>query len=122
MRTPESNAAPMPQAPSTPAPARPATSRSAPAVAGYLTHNWGHWFDRPAVIINPEARVGDVLAWCWAEVSALLAAAQAIDESDVGNLSVGAVFLHRLEPLERMLDHAVSLLPKPAASDETSEG
>lgn len=111
MRTTESNASQMP-----------AANKSAPDISGYLTHNWTHWFDRPAVIVNPEARVGDVLAWCWAEVSALLAAAQAIDEGDVGNLSVGAVFLHRLEPIERMLDHAVSLLPKPAADSESSEG
>lgn len=104
----------------------PSSKRRRPITAGYLADNWPR-LNRPALLVNPDARPEDLLAWCWGELMSLIAAAQVASETH-DNLSSGdvaAIFLHRLEPLGSMLDHAIQQLAvvlPPAANQDDDNG
>ena len=92
-------------------------------VMGYLTHNWPGLNDEvPALIINPEATPLDMLAWCWGEVASLQAALNVLAAShepvEPGELS--GIFLHRVAPLERVLDQAITNLLRQQGSSAKS--
>ena len=112
------NAAATP-APGSPEPARTPAAVRRPITAGYLTWNFIS-SDRPALVVNPEALPEDVLAWCWAESMALVAAAQvaSLSTDALSPGDVAAIFLHRLEPLESMIEHAMTLLASQARAGE----
>ena len=76
---------------------------------GYLAGNWLA-FRRPALIANPQARPGDLLAWCWSEVASLLASADMIATASdtIEPSEFAAIFVHRLRPLESFLEYAVN--------------
>lgn len=83
------------------------------AVQGYLAENWTHAANtRPAVIVNPEAKPLDLLAWCWGEVYSLRASIEALTcgtaPLEVSDLS--AIFQHRMQPLSDVLDLAINQL------------
>ncbi|ABM36283.1 hypothetical protein [Polaromonas naphthalenivorans] len=82
-------------------------------VMGYLAQNWINLNARtPAVILNPEASPLDLMAWCWAELRSMQAAANAlvggIDDIDKGDFS--ALIIHRIEPLANVFQQAMSQL------------
>jgi hypothetical protein len=83
-------------------------SGNALEIVGYLANNW--CTDRPALMLNPEASPGELLAWCWGEVMSVLASADALatcaDSISAGDVS--AIFLHRLRPIEQVLDYATN--------------
>ena len=87
-----------------------------PDVCGHLASNWLE-FNRPALIISPQARPGDLLAWCWAEVKSLNESANTylgLAPDDMTPNEFSAIFSHRLQPLEAVLEHAVNLLSNEA--------
>ena len=87
-------------------------------VMGYLADNWTHLNEHtPAVIVNPVARPLDLMAWCWAELQSLRAAADAMASgcSDINNGDFSALIVHRLEPLTLVFDKAMNQLCSDAA-------
>ncbi|WP_367065242.1 hypothetical protein [Oryzisolibacter sp. LB2S] len=85
---------------------------------GYLAERWPNLNAAgPAVIVNPAASPADVLAWCWGEVQSLACAAEAISASRNGcdAAEFGAVFVHRLGPLSRVMERAVTALSQQPA-------
>ena len=80
---------------------------------GWLAGNWGSLNKKtPALIVNPEASPLDLLAWCWGEVASLNASSDSIAdaESAIEPRVLSAIFLHRLPPLQCVLEEAVTLL------------
>ena len=82
-------------------------------VMGYLAENWTCLNARtPAVIVNPEARPLDLMAWCWAELQSLQAAAGAMQSggNDINSGDFSALIVHRLEPLTVVFEQAMDQL------------
>lgn len=88
----------------------PLLKRGPPLTAGHLADNWS--LDRAALVVNPDALPVDLLAWCWGEVMSLKAAAvlASVAADSISAEDMTAIFLHRLEPLESMLEHAITQL------------
>ena len=98
--------------------------KPATGAVGYLAGNWPSLNDtEPAVIVNPAASPADVLAWCWGEVESLHHAAEAIAAARNGCDAdeFNAVFVHRLEPLARVMERAMDALARQAMAGPTSE-
>ena len=79
-------------------------------VTGYLAKNYGwlHAPERPAIIINPEARPNELLAWCVGEVRALEMIVRLNFENPDEQLSeFSALLYHRLEPLANAVEAAL---------------
>ena len=98
-----------------PAPAQ----QEQPNVTSYLASNWFAGFERPpAVILNPQAHYLELLAWCWSEVQSLLASADVciIGGQSLSTGDLSAIFLSRLEPLDKVMTVAIT-----AAMCERSE-
>ena len=88
-------------------------------VMGYLANNWVGLNERtPAVVLNPEARPLDVMAWCWAELESIRAAANALVTAggDINNGEFSALILYRIEPLAGVFEEVVSQLLREAAT------
>lgn len=83
---------------------------------GYLAENWvGANEDAPALVVNPQASAVDLLAWVCGELCSLEAAARALvdvapSDSFIAVCHFEAIFVHRLGPMERVLDLALSEL------------
>lgn len=95
--------------------ARAAAASEAVSATGYLADNWFHFNDQPAAVVrNPEATTGAVFAWCHGEVQSLLQLVSALStfsaKASITTGELSALFQHRLEPLERLLEVAVSEL------------
>lgn len=79
---------------------------------GHLADNWGEPTPNmqcPAVVLNPKADPLDVLGWLWGEVEALLVTTRALSESQapLDGADLAAIFLHRLEPIESVVESLV---------------
>lgn len=87
-----------------------------PNPTGYLCENF-IGLETPALRVNPDATPGDLVAWCWAEVTSLEATAHAVakvlfseDPSLHPPEAFDKMFLHRLRPLRDVLEHAAVLI------------
>ena len=87
-----------------------------PNPTGYLCENWLPFGQKPALALNPAAGIGEVIAWCHAEVKVLHTTARmagaAFERGDMDNSDIEVLFLHRLRPLEEMLEHLVNRMSK----------
>ena len=86
-------------------------------VMGYLTENFQGLNEKtPAVIVNPEARPLDLMAWCWAELQSMQAAADVMVSShdDINKGDFSALILHRLTPLSLVFEQAMNQLYREA--------
>ena len=82
-------------------------------VMGYLADNWTHLNENtPAVIVNPEARPLDLMAWCWGELQSMQAAADALTcgSDDINKGDFSALIVHRLAPLTVVFAKAMDQL------------
>lgn len=83
---------------------------------GYLADNWfGANEDNPALIVNPDASPLDLLAWAGGELNSIEAAGDTLARIASGDsqMSVAdfcAIFLHRIAPVARVLDVALTEL------------
>ena len=89
------------------------TNTTPTPVMGYLASNWSGLNEAtPAVIVNPAARPLDLLAWCWAELQSMQAAADALvcspDDIKTGDFS--AIIVHRIAPLTLVFEQALDQL------------
>jgi predicted DNA-binding transcriptional regulator AlpA len=92
-------------------------------VRGHLAQNW-LGFDRLPFLVKPEARPGDLFAWCWGKVVALVAVddvAVDAENQDISAADFLAIFVHRLRPLEAVLSHAVGTLNTQQHQRETEQ-
>jgi hypothetical protein len=83
------------------------------AVIGYLAQNWTELNEHtPAVILNPEARPLDLMAWCWGELMALQAAADVLVDctDEINKCNFSALIVHRLDPLVNVFELAMQQL------------
>ncbi len=82
-----------------------------PTVVSPATSNWGAQV--PALIVNPEAGLGDLLGWCALEAAELNQLADMMTRTRSGEQSeaddLAARFQHRLAPLAQMLDSAATI-------------
>ena len=92
------------------------TKQGAVFPLGYLAEGWlGVNEDTPAVVVNPDATAVDLLAWVCGEVRSLDATARALVGRTVGDSTIDvcdfeAMFVHRIAPMERVLDLALCQL------------
>lgn len=86
------------------------TPNHGPDVCGCMADNWV--LPIPALQVNPDASPVALLGWCYGEVASLSATALALSVSEVAmdGDEINAIFRHRLEPLEAVLEHAINLL------------
>lgn len=83
---------------------------------GYLSENWlGANEDTPALIVNPDASPADLLAWACGELRSLEATGHALmDMASPGATFEArhfeAMFVHRIGPVERVVDLALARL------------
>lgn len=83
---------------------------------GYLADNWlGANEEEPALVINPEASPLDLLAWAGGELHSIEAAGDALariasGDSQISIAEFTAIFLHRIVPIARVLDVALTEL------------
>ncbi|HEY9209255.1 hypothetical protein [Acidovorax sp.] len=93
-------------------------SASEPVIGafGFLASNWAEFNNTPAIIVNPSAAPADLLAWCWGEVQSLQSAAEEISglRDGCSAEAFNAVFVHRLEPLARVMEAAMNALAQQA--------
>ena len=98
------------------------TNKTVPtAVLGYLAQNWTELNEHtPAVIVNPAARPLDLMAWCWGELMALQAAADALasDADDINKGDFSALIVHRLDPLVNVFELAMEQFRNQARDGE----
>lgn len=88
------------------------TTKQTP-VMGYLAENFIGLNERtPAVIVNPEARPLDLMAWCWAELQSMQVAADVMisGHDDINKGDFSALILHRLAPLSLVFEQAMNQL------------
>lgn len=97
------------------------------SATGWLADNWVAVTEQikvqPPVIVNPQASVDSVMAWCYGELVSLAAVSSAL--SCVGEMlspaEIGAIFRHRLEPLADVVGAMVGRL-QPAARSSQPQG
>ena len=88
------------------------TTKQTP-VMGYLAENFQGLNEKtPAVIVNPEARPLDLMAWVWAELQALQAAADVMvcSHDDICKGDFSALIIHRMGPLTQVFEQAMNQL------------
>ena len=88
------------------------TTKQTP-VMGYLAENFQGLNEKtPAVIVNPEARPLDLMAWCWAELQSMQAAADVMvcRHDDIKKGDISALILNRLAPLSLVFEKAMNQL------------
>ena len=93
-------------------------------VMGYLADNWNDLNKQtPAVVVNPEARPLDLLAWCWGELMSMQASVDVMISSndDIKKGDFSALFLHRIEPLVVVFERAIDQLRRDAMQSRGSE-
>lgn len=77
---------------------------------GYLAGNWlGANEETPALVVNPQASAVDLMAWVCGELRSLEAAAYALTGVSARDSSIEvrhfeAMFVHRIAPMERVLE------------------
>ena len=94
------------------------------SVNGFLGRNWPDVNDgTPAVIVNPAAQPLDLLAWCLGEVNSLQAVLDALasSETPIEPSELSGIFLHRIEPLGKVLYAAVTVLVEQKRSTSGGE-
>jgi hypothetical protein len=88
-----------------------------PKVTGYLADTWSAQ-TREALIINPDARPVDLLAWCWGELESLRAAVSTLHAArgELNKDDFSALVFHRIEPMGAVLGLAIErmLVSEPA--------
>jgi hypothetical protein len=95
------------------------THQPGPDVCGCMADNW--MLQTPALQANPAASPAALLGWCYGEVASLSATAMALcmAKVEIDGDEINAIFRHRLEPLQAMLQHAINQL---AAADDAKAG
>lgn len=108
-----------------PADHHPAAAAPAVGATSFLCDSWGAFEGQPALRIDAGAPAGSLAAWCWAEISSLAATARVVGtalKTQPDSLlcdpdSFDAMFLHRLQPLERVLKSLVDRLDREAQAN-----
>jgi hypothetical protein len=103
------------------------TSTPSPRVTGYLAETWSdEAID--ALIVNPQARAVDLLAWCCGELQSMRAAVSFIHSSrgDIDRDDFSALMFHRMEPMAAVMSLVMTQLlaeaGKPQASGQAATG
>lgn len=90
-----------------------AASKGPPDVSGFLAQDWAAACGyTPAIVVNPEARPEDLLAWCCAEVGTirLLADGAALSNGKIDHEPFVMEVLSRIEPAHELMRHALEKL------------
>ena len=91
---------------------------------GYLAGNWlGANEETPALVVNPQASAVDLMAWVCGELRSLEAAAYALTAVSARDSSIEvrhfeAMFVHRIAPMERVLELALCQLIAQRKTDD----
>lgn len=82
-------------------------------VMGHMARNWVQFNkETPAVVLNPQARPLDLMAWVWGELQSVHAAAYTLagDRNGIDKGAFDALILHRIDPLLIVLEAAIDQL------------
>ena len=80
------------------------------SASGPMAENWSGPGETSAVIVNREAPVIDVLAWCWGEIVALRSVVRLLSLDDGNDIPANVVYetvSHHLERLPDVLGAAI---------------
>jgi hypothetical protein len=80
-------------------------------VTGYLAETWSP-DTREALIVNPEARPVDLLAWCWGELESIRAGVSTLHAArgELNRDDFSALVFHRIEPMAAVLGLVIERL------------
>jgi hypothetical protein len=86
-----------------------ATTAAPISVSGPMAENWSGPGETSAVIVNREAPIVDVLAWCWGEIVALRSVVRLLtfDGNDIPANVVYETVGHHLDRLPDVLEAAI---------------
>lgn len=78
------------------------------SAAGWRSENWSHLMKQPAVIVNPEASLLEVLTWCHGEVRGiedLVTGLVGTEDLKAGGLI--ELLYDRLEPVSTVMEGVI---------------